>query len=72
MRLPDLWSTLRSERLGSLMAAVEDKAYLRKWPVTTDRFGMTSKRAAGADERLASTGRLTQCCAGPKPVPPAA
>lgn len=42
------------------MAVVEDKAIPPGELKATDRFGMTSKRAAGADERLASTGKLTQ------------
>ena len=46
------------------MAAVEDKATTQGEALAKDRFGMTSKRAArGADERLASTGRLTQLAA---------
>lgn len=42
------------------MAVVEDEAISPGELKATDRFGMTSKRAAGADERLASTGKLTQ------------
>src|SRR6187551_2188855 len=55
---------LRSERLGSLMAVVEDKAIPSDVPgagaLASDRFGLTPKRSAGADERLARTGKLTQ------------
>jgi len=42
------------------MAVVEDKVIPPAELKATDRFGMTSKRAAGADERLASAGKLTQ------------